>query len=299
MKSFGSNVINIEKGARHTKPIVFILSAWLKRFPYVRFSLDERFIGLYNTFSDVFSSDYDIYLYDEARMKLYRFTNGEYKTTNFRFLPSVILRLLQKSIRYRKKFLLVISYPYACYLSPFIASFILLFTFKPLNFIKIVLDVVDVPTYPEREIKLLDRAVLDVMEVVCLKLASCVMVNSNGWREYFVKRKVKCKIQVVPWGSFHRLIKPAYRSSGDVFNLLYAGAIVQGRGIEELVECIRRARKKCDIRLIFATGGVSQIHLPKSGWLQKFSRVPNYLNAINKVNEGFAKNINSQLHQRN
>jgi len=263
------------------QPIVLFLTRYFTRFPYIKGPYGERYVGLYNTFVEMFSSKYNFYWFDEAEMRLYRFINREYKLTGDRFLPTILLRLIQESIRKHKQFLVVASYPSGCYKPSFIVSVGFLLTLKFLDRIKIILDVVDVPAYFGRKTGKWKVPFLSAHEFLCMRMASHLIVISEAWDEYFLKKGFTHKRQeasVIPMGSFHLLIKPKNRSSTGAFNLIYVGSVVRGRGIEKMVECIENVRKKhYDVRLVIATAGVPKIPLQKRKWLQVSSNVPTYL----------------------
>lgn len=268
----------------YNRPTVLFLTRYFTRFPYVGGPIGERYVGLYNTFIELFFSEYDFYWYDEEKMRLYRFVNRRYKAVSNRFLPAILLRLIQNSIRKHNQLLVVVCYPSACYKPSFLASLVFLLAFKFLNAIKVILDVVDVPAYVGRETGKWKVTFLSLHEFFCVKMASRLIVTSETWNEYFFRKKLIHRRQeafIIPMGSFHRLIKPMYRSSSKGFTLIYVGSVVRERGIEKLVKCIENVRRKRnDVRLIIATAGTPKIPLPKNNWLQVFNNVPTYLHMI-------------------
>jgi len=165
---------------------------------------------------------------------------------------------------------------------------IFLLALKVLRLARIILDMHDVPAYPRRQTGRWKLSFLNIHEIICIGLASFVIVISQGWSEYFSQRNMKKeKMRIIPMGSFHRLITPTYEPLGNKLNVVYVGSVVKGRGIESLVECIERIRKKhYNIELLIVTAGTPKVYLPEREWLHLFPRVPTYRNMINILSTG-------------
>jgi len=265
-----------------SKPVVMFIAHYFTRFPYVGGPIGERYVGLYNTFSLMFQSLYKFYWYDEAKMRLYEFVNGKYQSKGTYFLPMVILHFVREGIMHHKAFVVIIPYPAGCYKPSFLISASSFLLFRALGFMRLILDVIDVPAYIGREARRWKVPFFFGHETLCIMMASHLIVTSSAWSAYLLKRNAKHKeIKIIPMGSFHRLIRPTYRLENGFFNLFYTGPLMPERGIMELVKCVKRIREKgYGIRLLLATSSISKVSLPQSEWLVAFSSVPTYRNFI-------------------
>jgi len=153
-----------------------------------------------------------------------------------------------------------------------------------------ILDIGDVPAYAGRETAKLIPFLFH--EIICVKMATHVMVNSDSWRNYFSQKyskNGKMKPWLISMGSFHHLVTPAYRDSTNSFNLLFTGAMTPGRGIERLVECVENVRKRqSNVRLLFITANTPKVALPQKEWLHVVVTRGNYLDSINALSEADA-----------
>jgi len=278
------------KRSKHKPLAVLFLASYFTRFSGIGGPYGERYVGLYNTFSELFQSKYDCYWYDESGVRLYRFTDGRYKVSTARFLPRILLQLTRRTIKQHGRLLVIALYPQACYKPSFLISSILLFALKISGFVTMILDIIDVPAYAGRETSKLTLFLFH--EIICVGMATHVIVNSNSWRNYFSQKYSKNR-ELKPWlismGSFHHLVTPSHRDSNDSFNLLYSGVMAPGRGIERLVKCVENVRKRqSNVRLLFITAGTPKVALPQREWLHVVVTRGNYLGAINALSEGDA-----------
>ena len=281
---------SMEKRSANRRSIILFLTSYFARFPNIGGAMAEHYAGLYNTFSERFSLHYDCYWYDEERMEFYKFLHGRYQLTTARFLPAIVLQLFGRFIKQHKKLVVVMPYPYAVSKLPFLVFAMLLFALKLVGAVKIVLDVIDVPAYKGRETGKLLVVPFTVHEILCFKLASSFIVNSQGWRRYFLDKNVKNDVlHVISDSSFHHLIKPRPRlSSHDAFHVLYSGNLSAGRGIENLVECVGRIRKRgYNIRLLLTSGGAPKLDLLHNEWINVYLSLP-YISFVSVLSKADA-----------
>jgi len=237
----------------------------------------HHYAGLYNTFSERFSLHYDCYWYDEKGMEFYKFLNGRYQLTTSRFLPAIVLQLFGRVIKQHRKLIVVMPYPYATSKLPFLVFAVLLSALKLVGAVKIILDVLDVPAYKGREIRKWLVVPFAVHEILCFKLASSLIVGSQGWRRYFLDKNVKNdRLHVIYDSSFHHFIKPRPGlPSQDLFHVVYSGNLSARRGIENLVECIGKIRKRgYNVRLLLTSGGAPKRGLPHNEWIKVYLSLP-------------------------
>lgn len=279
--------------SKHKSLAVLFLASYFTRFSDIGGPYGERYVGLYNTFSELFHSRYDCYWYDESGIRLYKFTDGRYRIAPARFLPKILLRLTLRTLRQRGKLLVIVLYPQACSKLSFLISLIFLFALKISGFITIILDIIDVPAYAGRETSKLIPFLFH--ETTCVKMATHVIVNSDSWRDYFSQKyskNGKLKPWLISMGSFHNLVTQSYRRSNNSFNLLYSGAMTPGRGIERLVKCVENVRKRqSNVQLLFITARARahpKVALPQREWLHVVSTRGNYLDSINNLSEADA-----------
>jgi len=274
------------------RPLVLFIVSYFARFPHLGGAMAEHFVGFYNTFSELFSSEYDSYWYDEERMELHKFAAGRYEVTNSRFLPLIMLRFFGDCLKRRRRLLVVTPYPYAFSKLPFFLFAFFLYALKVIGPVEIIVDVIDVPAYSGRETGKWKARPFAIHETACFNIASRLIVNSEGLREYFLGKNVKGKkMCVISDGSFHHLIKPRTKSHPDFFNVLYSGNLSLERGIKDLMQCVERVRKRgYDVRLLFTSGGSgarARVDWPDSEWLQVFTSLP-YLDFVEVISNADA-----------
>lgn len=227
---------------------------------FVREGTANRLLGFYGSVAnkllnnDPFAS---VYWYSNVEHSLKMIYSQE-KTKSTIFAS--ICRCLNFSVLNRSYLLVIVAYPSVVkdktIMGRLFSSIDFLFSILALKVIgykraKLVLDDFDPPVelnsaFSVSEPSTIATVFRRVFDLICLKLASEIIVVTDSYRRYFSKmyRISSEKFTVVPNGALVNQIPCEAPRFSDPINVLYSGSATKPKNFDKLLECISMLRSK-------------------------------------------------------
>lgn len=248
--------------------VLFVTSYFISDPKEIGGGISEHYVGLYGTFIRKYSKMYKIFWYsvDDNTLRMFD-GNGNPRNLTRLPMPLAIFKVLVDARRSSESFPLltaIIAYYYAAKKKP--ASFLIsLFVFhllRIMSLVNVMIDIIDPPvevqiTYSESPS--LKKIILGtILDTVTLKKGTLMWFCSNSYQKYLTEkyRIPNQRTNVIYDGSVLNLILPNPPKKEGQLTVFYSGALLTIKGVPQLIESIKRLRKKGTDVTLLLTGGV-------------------------------------------